>query len=296
MYPNQPNPNQTPPQGGFPPPTPQPQGYTPQPAQPQNFPPQQPPTAPNGQPNWYVPPPTKAPERPASASDYVNRVQQQPTPQPQNPAGPMQPTNANGQYSIDYLNQLAGANKQANQFNPKIVIGGIVGFLALALAVLLLVVNNGGGPTGPKPEETLYKTVVDTAQITNDSKRKIGSSELVSINSSLNILLLNSITGMAEPLQKSGLDAKKLESAAKKEKAFEKPMAKLEDARLNAIYDRAYVREIGFKIQSMMLLIEKINKISTNKPLKEYLGKTKPDLETIEKALDDFKQSDGAKL
>jgi hypothetical protein len=296
MYPNQPNPNQIPPQGGFPPPTPQPQGYNPQPVQPQNFPPQQPPTGPNGQPNWYVPPPTKAPERPASAADYVNRAQQQTNPQPQNPTGSMQPGNPNSQYPIDYLNQLAGANSSTTQFNPKIVIGGIVGFLITALAVLFLVFNNGGGPVGPKPEETLYKTIVDTAQITNDSKRKISSNKLVSINSSLNIVLLNSITGMTDPLQKSGLEAKKLESAAKKEKAFEKPMAKLEDARLNAIYDRAYVREIDFKIQSMLLLIEKINKMSTNKSLKDYLGKTKPDIEKVKDELDDFKKSDSTTL
>ena len=303
MYPNQPNPNQTPPQGGFGPPTPQPQDYNPQQATPQQYPgqfppqqPQQPPAAPNGQPNWYVPPPTKAPERPVSASEYVNRVQQQANPQLQNPAGPPQPGTANGQYSIDYLNQLSGTSGQATQFNPKIVIAGIAGFLVVAFALLFFLLNSGGGSTGPKTEETLYKTIVETEQITKDSKRKISSSELVSINSSLDILLLNSISNMAEPLKKSGLDAKKLESAAKKEKAFEKPMAKLEDARLNAIYDRAYVREIGFKIDSIMLLMEKIDKTSTNKPLKDYLGKTQPDIETVKKALDDFSKSDSTKL
>lgn len=313
MQPNQPNPNQNPQQSGYPPQTPQPQGYNPQPAtpqpQPQSYPhpqqpaaPQQPnqpqaPTAPNGQPNWYVPPPTKAPEKALSANDYISRTQQTPDPQQaQNPLGTAQPATGKGQYSIDYLNQLSGEGKNSEQFNPKIVIGGIIGFIVLAAAMMFLIFSSSGGPAGPGPEVTLYKTIVGTAEITDDSKKKLHSSDLVSINSSIDILLLNSITGMIKPLSKSGIDADKLESEAQKEEEFAEPMKKLEDARLNAVYDRAYLRIIDFRIDSILLLVEKVNKTSGNSDLKKYLSKTKSDLEVIDKALEEFKKSGAAKI
>lgn len=300
MNPNQPTPPQGP-QPGYPAQTPPPApGYSPapvgpsqqpyvnpyQPQAPQNPQSQQPA---NSQPSWYIPPTAKADEGPANANDYVNRVRTAPPQDPMNPVGnPV--AGGQPQHSIDYLNQLAGSapGQQAAQPNQKIVLFGIGGFLAVALAVFLLIFTNQGGPTGPKPEQTLYSTIFNSSQVTDKAEKNIRDSQLASISTALNGQLLNDLTAMATPLQKSGIDAKKLQSSLKKKKEFTKTLDKLEDARLNAIYDRVYSREISYELDLIMMQMDKTTKLSTNSKIKEFIKSDKANYDTIKKSLDEY--------
>lgn len=97
---------------------------------------------------------------------------------------------------------------------------------------------------------------------------------------------------METPLSKSGIDYKKLRSSAKKEPHHDGDMAtKLEDARLNDVYDRTYANEVGYKLEKMMAAVQKIKKTNTRKSMQEYLTEIEPDLKIIIESIDRYQQA-----
>lgn len=296
MNPNQPPANQPP--NGYPPntpapaPAPQPPA-TPYQPQPQPTQPQQPmanqpvqPTAPAAA-DWYTPPAPKD-NGPASANDYVNKFKQ-----PQDPAG-FGGGGGNESHSIDYLNKLAGTTtptKSAAPANQKIILIGVGVFLALSLAVLLLIFANQKGPSGPPAEQTLYTTIFNSAEISSEASKHIKNSQLSSLNSAYHGQLVNDLTAMSEPLAKRGIDAKELGKAAKKAAEFEEVLQKLEDARLNAVYDKTYAAELDYQLQSIIMLMEKVEKLSSNKDMVEFVKKGSDNYTTIQDGLKDYNQN-----
>lgn len=303
MNPNLPPPNQPPtnqPPTGYPPntppPTPVPQINQPPvtPTEPQPYQnsaptaPNQPvqPTQPGSSPaaaDWYRPPEAKN-TGPANASDYVNRFKQ-----PQEPTGF---DNANNEsYSIDYLNKLAGTStptKTVAPANQKMVLIGVGIFLALSLSVLLLVFANQKGPTNTSTERALYTTIFNNSEIADEASKEIKSSQLSSLNSAYYGQLINDMTAMSQPLAKRGIDAKELGKAAKKAAAFEETLQKLEDARLNAVYDKTYAAELDYQLRSIIMLMDKIQKFSSNKAMVDFVKKGKSNYTTIQNGLEDY--------
>ena len=68
----------------------------------------------------------------------------------------------------------------------------------------------------------------------------------------------------------------------------EKILAKLEDARLNAIYDRSYARELSYQLETTMSLMRQIYNKTKNKDLKTFLEESYNNLEPIQKQFSDF--------
>ena len=67
----------------------------------------------------------------------------------------------------------------------------------------------------------------------------------------------------------------------------------LENARLNAIYDRTYAREMAYRISTIISLAEDI-KLSTNsQSLTKFLDTTIDNLSPTQKALDEFNATNG---
>ena len=157
--------------------------------------------------------------------------------------------------------------------------------------MLILFTPNNKGVSNLN-ESSLFSSMVSTSEITKTAGRKIKSSKLRAINSSLNSQLLGSITEMADPLAKSGIDSKKLEATAKKPTAKESERIQtLENARLNATYDRAYSREITYRLDTMLVTLNRIDKINTRASMREFTKNTRTKLESIKKALDEVSNS-----
>ncbi len=197
-------------------------------------------------------------------------------------------------HSIDYLNQLAGspaASRTVTPPNQKIILIGVGLFLALSLAIFLLIFSNQKGPAGPPAAQTLYTTIFNNAQIAKESDKNIKDSTLSGINSSYNSQLLNDLTALKEPLAKGGINTKNLERDAKDKKAYDKTLQKLNDARLNAVFDHAYASELNYEIQSIMMLMQKIEKYSHNKALVNYVKKDISNYKTIKEALKQYNDS-----
>lgn len=198
--------------------------------------------------------------------------------------------NQQNQYSIDYLNQIAPqAPKRGvkDMFFFWIIGGGLL----LAAIVLIITLSSGGGP---KHDMQVLAARMETLQkITSDTQKSLKSSALRSTNSNLTIFLTNANRDIAAPLSANGVDVKKLDSAITAAEKGDKLTQTFEDARLNAVLDRTYAREMTYQLQTIAVLEQKIYKATGSKTLKDYLEKTDADLQPLIKQLSDFSGTEG---
>lgn len=184
------------------------------------------------------------------------------------------------QFPSDYLNQIA-APAQVKTLNPMILWGLIAGVLILAIIVVTAVTSSGGGPS-PSSLSAIATKFDALKVVSDDAEKKIQSSELRVINSSLNLSLTNANRDLQEPLklQEISLKDKKNTSISAVRTEFEELDGRLEDARLNGIYDRTYAREIGYQLTTlrsdMVVLYKKTRSTSLKSALESADANLKP--------------------
>lgn len=200
----------------------------------------------------------------------------------------MQPNNQ--PLSSDYLNQIA-APPPVKTLNP-FVLWGLIGGVLLLVVIVVIAVSSGSKPstsslTSVATKLSKLKTVSEQAQ------SNIQSSELRSLNSSLTLVLTNANHDMAAPLkaQKIKITNKKNASVAKVTSYFDGLDTRLEDARLNAVYDRTYAREMSFALKTLQSDMSVLYKSSHSTSLKTVLDTTNRNLQPITQSFQDFNGS-----
>lgn len=243
--------------------------------------------------SWYTPPPKPDATKPADVSSYLQSAGASPA-QPGQSAGGAPGQIINGQYSIDYLDQMATPGKQP--IDKKFIFGGIGVVVALLLAAVLLFATNGK-TNSVANEVKLYSTLVDVEASTTKSGRLIKNSKLAAINGNLRTTLINAARDMETPLTNMGQQPSALKSAAKKAPYHdEKLVTALEDARLNSIYDRVYANEMDTKTKYIIAYMESIKKNNKRKSMQEFITKNEPSFQTIQKSIEEYQNSDEANL
>lgn len=190
------------------------------------------------------------------------------------------------QYSIDYLNQIAPQQKKPAMGNKLffLLIGG--GLLVAIIVGIFLLSGGSSGPT--KQLQTLAARLKTVEKIASDSQRTIKSGSLRGINSNLSISLTNINREIATPLKNSGINPEQIDQAIVKKEAGTELTKTLEDARLNAVFDRTYARELGYQLETVTALLKELYAKTNSKSLKEFLEKTDTSLRSIKEQLNTF--------
>ncbi len=190
------------------------------------------------------------------------------------------------QYPIDYLNQIAPQQPKAGMSRNKflMLMGG--GLLLIIIVVVLMLSSGGGGPKDKM--QTLAARLTTLQDISKKAQPNLKSSALRATNSGLTILLTNANRDIVDPLKINGIDTTKLDKTIQTKEDGKALTAKLEDARLNATYDRTYAREMTFQLQTTSALMGDIYDHSNSKSLKDFLTATDNNLQPITKSLSDF--------
>lgn len=176
--------------------------------------------------------------------------------------------------------------------NNKLFFMLIGGGLLVAIIVGVLALTSGSsGPT--QKMQTLSARMATLQTISSDSQKNIKSGALRSTNSTLNIFLTNANRDIAEPLSKNGVDVKKIDKSIQTKENGEALKAELEDARLNAIFDRVYAREMSYQLETIAALMKEIYTSTGSKSLKEFLENTDSNLQPIKQQLADFNAANG---
>lgn len=194
------------------------------------------------------------------------------------------------QYPIDYLNQISAKPVQKT-VNSKLVFVLIGGVILLAIIALFALMSGGNGPT--QKMQTLAARLQTLQKVSSTAQKSIKSGELRGTNSSLTIFLTNATRDMVDPLSKSGVDIKKLDKNIVTKENGETLSKKLEDARLNAVFDRTYSREMTYQLETVAALMTDIYTSSKSKALKDYLLKTDEGLQPLKKQLAEFNATNG---
>lgn len=197
----------------------------------------------------------------------------------------MYPDNQPTQSSLDYLNQIAVQAPKKKPFfiNKLVLIGG-----GLTIAVVIAIIIANVISSGIKPIERLAARLVATSGIVDDSTSKVQSSQLRTFNGNLKIYLTNTIRDITPILTKQNININKLNPKATSAESNTSTLATLEDARLNAVYDRTYAREMSYKLATIIALIRQISGSTGNKDLKTFLDNADTNLDPIQKQFSDF--------
>ena len=188
--------------------------------------------------------------------------------------------------SIDYLNQIApqAPKKSFFSLSPKnlIIFGGIA---VVIISIIALISSLAGGIN---QTERLTARLLSTEKIMDSATSKIKTSKLRTLNGNLKIYFTNTIRDIKPILAADKIDITKLDAKVTSAESSDKILAKLEEARLNVMYDRTYAREMSYKLDTILTLMKQIQNNTKNAKLKTFLQEAYKNLEPTQKQFAEF--------
>lgn len=184
----------------------------------------------------------------------------------------MYPNTPNSQQPLpaDYLNQIAPIQGRNNGlFGGKRLL--VFGLIAAVIIMLILSAASAIMSGSPKNTETLAARLMTTQKIAEDATTKLKSTGLRAVNSNLKLFLTDTIRDITPLLAKQEVDINELSKSAIAAESSEELLANLEDARLNAVYDRTYAREMAYKLETVLSLMKQIYSSTSDEELKKFL-------------------------
>lgn len=191
--------------------------------------------------------------------------------------------------SIDYLNQIAPKATQKNNLlqSKPILFGSLV---IVILIIIIAITSSLSG--GLNPSQQLAARLTSTQAVSTDATTKIKNNQLLGYNGALNIYLINTIRDIKPLLAKDSIDIDHLSASVTTAESNTTVLATLEDARLNAVYDRTYAREMSYRLDTTLTLMRQIYESTSNSNLKNFLEGAYKNLAPIQKQFADFNAAD----
>lgn len=207
----------------------------------------------------------------------------QPVPPPSQP--PQQPQQS-GQppvVPLNYLDQIAPQTQKKRLFDsgPKKLI--IILAAAFLVVMTLVVIVNVIAGANRKPAEQLAARLISTQQIADNAQENLKTTSLRSLNSTLRVYFTNTNRDIAQPFATIDINPTKVSGSVASEEAAltSATEERLEDARLNAVFDRTYAREMEYQLATLLALMEQVYSSTGSGTLKEYLEESYDNLEPL---------------
>lgn len=197
----------------------------------------------------------------------------------------MQPDN---QHPIDYLDSIATVPKGGNKgVSDKLFFGVIIGGILTALLVGIFALTNSG-PNTKSEFERLSVKLEKIQAIADDSQKNIVSSNLRGINTNLSLILANANHDASEIVAAHGIDPEKISPRITQNESSEEILNRLEDARLNATFDRTYARELSYELEMLIVLIGQLEAKTDHSSSLEFLKATRESMEPLQQQFSEF--------
>lgn len=202
---------------------------------------------------------------------------------------PNQPASSSASSNpADYLNQIApqAPKKSWLKPGPRLILFILVPILIIVLA--LAIILNVTTAARKQPLEQLTARLSATQKVVAAAQPNLKSSTLRSQNSSLNLYLVDLNSDIAEPMKNNGVNVAKLSDSIVAKESTADLTARLEEARLNARYDRTYAREMAYLLDTILTLTKQIYSTTGSASLKTFLEATYNNLEKAQQTFADF--------
>ncbi|HMQ95827.1 MAG TPA: hypothetical protein PKD19_01270 [Candidatus Saccharibacteria bacterium] len=192
-------------------------------------------------------------------------------------------------YSIDYLDQIAPSQPKTGP-SPLIMIVAIIGGL-LAMIIFGFVVF-GGGTSNTDKWTALYLRTNTIDSVARKQGPLLKDPSLRGINTKLLLYLSNAHNDIKTAAEQAGMVSTKIaKEVSAKEKAYLSDLeTKLEDAKVKAVLDRTYAREMSYQIGVLNSLMQQAYNTAGPKT-KQTLEDINTNLAAIAKQLSDFEDA-----
>lgn len=190
-----------------------------------------------------------------------------------------------------YLDQIAAPGPQKT-IPPRLLWIGIGALLLIVIVGFFVIINSGGKSQSQKMTEFVYR-VQALEKLTDTSRSTIQSSQLQALNASLNTILTGIDQQSGDSLAIYGIS--KLPTVPKTAPVtveYSDLATKLQDAKLNVIFDRTYAREITYQLSIMQSEMKAIYDHSNSKTIKSYLVKSSDNITPLQKEFANFNDSE----
>ncbi|MBC7459680.1 hypothetical protein H7200_03145 [Candidatus Saccharibacteria bacterium] len=204
------------------------------------------------------------------------------------PNQPQQPETPPSPLPSDYLNQIAPQAPKRMPFKLGIKQVALLGGALILLVIILSVVVNSIAGGSRQPLERLSARLTATESVVVDAQSNLKSSQLRSLNSNLKIYMTNTNRDVTAPLLTAGIESKKISASIVTSESTDSLTARLENARLNAVYDRTYAREMSYQLSTLLTLMNQIYGSTNNQQLKTFLKSSYDNLVPTQKSFADF--------
>lgn len=194
--------------------------------------------------------------------------------------------------NADYLNQIAPkpAKKSLIPKSKPLIVGIIaLGFIVI-ITIIGLLASLATGNIGDT--ERLAARLQATQDIVDSAKTNVKNHQLRALNSSLDIYLTNTLRDATPILAKHNIKINSLSKSVVSAESDATILANLEDARLNAIYDRIYASEMAHQLENTTILMQKIFKSTNDSDLKSFLSNAYKTLQPTQKQFADYNAND----
>ena len=203
----------------------------------------------------------------------------------------MDPNQPQPNFTPDYLNQIAvQPTKQLP--NKKLLILGGIGLVVVIVTLISLVLSAFASHTSEYMQR-LTARLNTTQTIASSAQINIKSSELRSLNSNLQLYLTNTVRDIGNQLKNENIDPTNLDTKIVASEAATDMINRLEDGRLNAVYDRTYAREMAYQLDSIIALFDQVESSTSNQSLKDFLDNARTNLEPTQAAFSSFNTANG---
>jgi len=215
-------------------------------------------------------------------------------PQTPNPFQPQEPTPAPSAAPVpstapaDYLSQIAPQTQTKAPFTFGIKQILIISAILIVLVIILVQVVGAVANSSKRPLQQLSARLTTTEKIATESQANLKSSTLRSLNSNLKLYLANTNRDIGAPLLAAGVDSTKLSAAIVAAESATDLQGRLVDARLNAVFDRTYAREMTYQLGTIMTLLSETYNASSSASVREFLKSAYDNLKPTQESFANF--------
>lgn len=189
---------------------------------------------------------------------------------------------------LNYLDEIAPVQHKESFLDGKIK--KLIGFGALAIVLVIMLSIFASSLSGNRKNDwtELSLNLKNTSSIVSNGKTSIKSNKLRSINSEISIFIVNTENDITPYLEELKITEKNIPESTKNRLSVASTIERLEDANLNAVYDRTYTREMAFQLSQLLNSLQKTYKSTKSEGAKEFLSTSYDNLESSYNSLVDF--------
>jgi len=191
---------------------------------------------------------------------------------------------------VDYLNEIAPhtPKKRLISFRPGPKLFAVIGAALIILIIIISIIVNSVVSAQRAPLQHLAARLASITTVATNAQANIKSSDLRSLNSNLGIYLANTNRDVAAPLLAAGVNVSNIPDSVTKAESSAALTARLEDDRLNAVYDNQYAVEMAYQLDTLLNLMQQIKESTSNTQLKNFLTSAYTNLQPTQKAFADY--------